>query len=237
MRRNPRKVSPRWVCGRPCGSDAVRALPITHGAWPLGRTCQATGTPGRTGFPAYAPPRLVRPFGVNGPFAALPPLTGVPLLLLSIAVLTVAFERGRWWLGWWRARGVRRRRRWRWHRQPEALARQLVRWDWQMRSGEPLLQAATVLAPLLGLTGTVLALIGVLGSLGPDLTLPPTASLQGYGQVLMSTLVGLLVSLLASATLLLNQGLRRWQLGRVARLGGLAPQAAAAPPGTAGVGP
>ena len=92
-----------------------------------------------------------------------------------------------------------------------------------MRSGESLLQAATVLAPLLGLTGTVLALMGVLASLGPDLTLRPGASLQGYGQVLMSTLVGLLVSLLASATLLLNQGLRRWQLGRLGRLGGLAP--------------
>lgn len=92
-----------------------------------------------------------------------------------------------------------------------------------MRTGEPLLQAATVLAPLLGLTGTVLALMGVLASLGPDLTLPPAASLQSYGQVLMSTVVGLLVSLLASGTLLLNQGLRRWQLGRLARLGGLAP--------------
>ena len=153
----------------------------------------------------------------------MPPLTGVPLLLLSIAVLTVVFERSRWWFGWWRGRTARRRRRWHWHRQPQALARQLATWDWQMRSGEPLLQAATVLAPLLGLTGTVLALRGVLASLGPDLTLPPAASLQGYGQVLLSTLVGLLVSLLASAALLLNQGLRRWQLGGLARLGRLPP--------------
>jgi biopolymer transport protein ExbB len=153
----------------------------------------------------------------------MPPLTGVPLLLLSIAVLTVAFDRGRWWFRWWRGRAARRGRRWRWHRRPEGLTRQLASWDWQMRTGEPLLQAATVLAPLLGLTGTVLALMGVLASLGPDLTLPPAASLQSYGQVLMSTVVGLLVSLLASATLLLNQGLRRWQLGRLARLGGLAP--------------
>lgn len=167
----------------------------------------------------------------------MPPLTGVPLLLLSIAVLTVAFERGRWWFSWWRGRVARHGRRWRWHRQPEALARQLARWDWQMRSGEPLLQAAMVLAPLLGLTGTVLALMGVLASLGPDLTLPPTASLQSYGQVLMSTLAGLLVSLLASATLFLNQGLRGWQLGRLARLGGLEPQAAVVPPGRPGVEP
>jgi biopolymer transport protein ExbB len=153
----------------------------------------------------------------------MPPLTGVPLLLLSIAVLTVAFERGRWWFGWWRGRASRRGGSWRRRRHPEATARQLAAWDWQMRSGESLLQAATVLAPLLGLTGTILALMGVLASLGPDLTLRPGASLQGYGQVLMSTLVGLLVSLLASATLLLNQGLRRWQLGRLGRLGGLAP--------------
>lgn len=165
----------------------------------------------------------MRPYGVNGPLVAMPPLTGVPLVLLSIAVLTVAFERSRWWFGWWRARASRRGGSWRRRRQPEAWARQLAAWDWQMRSGESLLQAATVLAPLLGLTGTVLALMGVLASLGPDLTLRPGASLQGYGQVLMSTLVGLLVSLLASATLLLNQGLRRWQLGRLGRLGGLAP--------------
>lgn len=169
------------------------------------------------------PTRCALLHGVNGTIAAMPPLTGVPLLLLSIAVLTVLFERSRWWFGWWRRRGARRGRRWRGGRPPESLARQLASWDWQMRSGEALLQAAMVLAPLLGLTGTVLALIEVLASLGPDLTLPPGASLQGYGQVLMSTLVGLLVSLLASAMLLLNQGLRRWQLGRLGRLAGLPP--------------
>ncbi len=86
-----------------------------------------------------------------------------------------------------------------------------------MRFGEPLLEAAVVLGPLLGLTGTVLALMGVLSGLGRDLTLPPGASLQGYGQVLMSTLVGLVVCLIASTTLLTNQGLRSWQLERLAR--------------------
>jgi biopolymer transport protein ExbB len=87
-----------------------------------------------------------------------------------------------------------------------------------MRFGEPLLQAATVLAPLLGLCGTVLALMRVLAGLGSDLTLPAGASLHGYGQVLMSTLVGLAVSLTASTSLFANQGLRRWQLGQLRRL-------------------
>ena len=151
----------------------------------------------------------------------MPPLTGVPLLVLSMAVLTVSFERARWWFRWWQRRRIRSRRPSRGH--PQLLARRLAAWKWQMRHGEALLQAAIVLAPLLGLTGTVLALMQVLASLGPDLTLPAGASLQGYGRVLMSTLVGLLVSLLASAVLLLNQGLSRWQLGRLARLAGVAP--------------
>jgi biopolymer transport protein ExbB len=81
-----------------------------------------------------------------------------------------------------------------------------------MRFGEPVLEAAVVLAPLLGLSGTVLALMGVLAQLGPDLTLPAGASLPGYAQVLMSTLVGLMVCLIASATLSVNQALRSWQL-------------------------
>ncbi|MEB3256200.1 MAG: MotA/TolQ/ExbB proton channel family protein [Synechococcaceae cyanobacterium] len=155
---------------------------------------------------------------MNASFVAMPLATGVPLLVLSIAVLTVSFERARWWFSWWRARLPRRRRLARQRRQPGALAQQLESWAWEMRFGEPLLQAATVLAPLLGLSGTVLALMQVLAALGPDLTLPPGASVQGYGQVLMSTLVGLVVSLMASTSLFANQGLRRWQLGRLRRL-------------------
>jgi biopolymer transport protein ExbB len=155
---------------------------------------------------------------LNASIVAMPLATGVPLLLLSIAVLTVSFERARWWWSWWRERRRRRRRLAQQRRQPAALARQLEGWAWEMRFGEPLLQAATVLAPLLGLCGTVLALMRVLAGLGSDLTLPAGASLQGYGQVLMSTLVGLAVSLTASSCLLANQGLRRWQLGRLRRL-------------------
>ena len=140
-------------------------------------------------------------------------------MALSIAVLTVCLDRGRWWLQWWRGRAGRTQRWQRLHREAGACARQRQQWNREMRFGEPFLEAAIVLSPLLGLTGTVLALMGVLASLGPDLTLPAGASLQGYGQVLMSTLVGLVVALIASATLLTNRGLRSWQLERYERLG------------------
>ena len=56
-----------------------------------------------------------------------------------------------------------------------------------------------------------------MASLGPDLTLPAGASLRGYGTVLLSTGYGLVVSVIASAALLLNQGLRDWQLNRLER--------------------
>jgi biopolymer transport protein ExbB/TolQ len=130
----------------------------------------------------------------------------------------VSLDRGRWWVQWWRGRTSRGHRWQRLRREAGACARQRHDWDREMRFGEPFLEAAIVLSPLLGLTGTVLALMRVLASLGPDLTLPAGASLQGYGQVLMSTLVGLVVCLIASATLLTNRGLRSWQLERLERL-------------------
>jgi biopolymer transport protein ExbB len=148
----------------------------------------------------------------------MPLATGLPLLALSIAVVTVSLDRLRWWVQWWHHRASRRQRWRRLRLEPLASALQREEWERAMRFGEPLLEAAAVLGPLLGLTGTVLALMGVLSSLGRDLTLPPGASLQVYGQVLMSTLVGLVVCLIASTTLLTNQGLRSWQLGRLERL-------------------
>ena len=155
--------------------------------------------------------------GVYGPIVGMPLTTGLLLMLLSTAVVTVSLDRGRWWLQWWRHRWLRRRR-WRDLRgHAVATNRQLEDWDRSMRFGEPLLQAAAVLAPLLGLTGTVLGLIRVLSALGPDLTLPAGTSLQGYGQVLISTAFGLVVSLVASASLFANQGLRSWQIGRLER--------------------
>ncbi len=89
-----------------------------------------------------------------------------------------------------------------------------------MAWGEPVLQAALILAPLLGLVGTTSGLMAVLRRLGPQLLLPPSAPLAGYADVLLPTLVGLQISLLATALLLANQGLRQWQLNQLDSLAG-----------------
>jgi biopolymer transport protein ExbB len=151
---------------------------------------------------------------MNGPVALL-------LLLLSIAVVTVAIDRGRYWWEWWRSRRSRRQS---WEQLLTSgnrleWERRLQDWDLEMRCGEPLLQAATVLAPLLGLVGSVLGLMEVLASLGPQLLLPAGAHVAGFGRVLMSTAVGLIISLVASASLFANQWLRRSERMRLERLG------------------
>ena len=96
---------------------------------------------------------------------------------------------------------------------PEARRAVLETWERQMAWGERLLQAAVVLAPLLGLIGTTAGLMAVLRQLGPQLLLPANAPLAGYGDVLLPTLLGLQLTFVALALLLLNQGLRQWQLG------------------------
>ena len=152
------------------------------------------------------PPTLI-----PGPVALL-------LLLLSIAVLTVSLDRIRWWFLWWQRRNGRRLR---WQEQLAAadpsLDHQLADLNATMAMGEPLLQAAAVLAPLLGLLGTVLGLMQVLNQLGPDLLLPAGSSLQGYGQVLLSAAQGLIISLVATASLQANQALRQGQIDRLLR--------------------
>jgi biopolymer transport protein ExbB len=156
---------------------------------------------------------------VNGPIPGIHGPTGLLLLLLSVAVLTVSFDRSRFWIQWWRQR-QRRRRSWEetLRSGEESAQRQLEDWEQAMGFGESLLQAAGVIGPLLGLIGTVLGLMQVLAGLGPQLVLPAGANLRGYGQVLMSTAVGLIVSLIATATLFANQGLRQWQLGLLERM-------------------
>lgn len=81
-----------------------------------------------------------------------------------------------------------------------------------MAQGEPFLQAAVLLAPMLGLLGTVLGLMDVLRALGPQLLLPSSSPLAGYADVLASTVVGLQLALLALVLAQLNRGLRHWQL-------------------------
>ena len=148
--------------------------------------------------------------GGEGPISLL-------LLLLSIAVVTVSFDRARYWLQWWRQRRLRQNR---WEQTaaagPDAIESQLLEWNSQMAFGEPLLQAAGVIGPLLGLIGTVIGLMRVLASLGPQLVLPADANLTNYGQVLLSTALGLIISLIATSSLFANQGIRHWQ-GEVLR--------------------
>lgn len=145
-------------------------------------------------------------------------LVGLLLLLASIAVLTVVFDRGRFWWQWWRRRAGRSRQ---WRELLQAGGGggevQLEDWEREMVFGEAVLQAAAVLAPLLGLIGTVLGLMAVLAALGPGLTLPPGAPLAGYGKVLLATALGLIVSLIATAGLLANQAARGWQIDELRR--------------------
>ena len=142
----------------------------------------------------------------------------LPLLLVSMSVFAVGIDRATLWWRWWRPASPGRRQR---GQQLNALASQesrqldLERLASRMANGEQLLQAAMLLAPLLGLTGTVHGLMQVLRALGPQLLLPPTAPLAGYADVLISTLVGLQLTLLATALLLLNQALSRWQIDQL----------------------
>ena len=129
----------------------------------------------------------------------------LPLLLISVAVITVAFDRLTFWWRWWRGASLAAR-------QSCDLERGLPLWRSRMAAGEPVLQAAVVLAPLLGLLGTVSGLMEVLRSLGSQLLLPANAPLAGYADVLLSTLIGLQITVWATVLLLLNRGLRRWQL-------------------------
>lgn len=154
---------------------------------------------------------------MGAPVSLLTGLSGLLLLLLSVAVLTVVLERARWWWLWRRDRS---RRRSGWSETltqgtagRQALERRLEIWELEMRWGEPVLQAASLLAPLLGLLGTVTGLMAVLSRLGPRLELPAGLNLAAYGQVLLSTAAGLTVSLIATAALLTCQGLREWQIG------------------------
>ena len=155
---------------------------------------------------------------MKGPIPGVGGLVGLLLLLASIAVLTVVFDRARFWWQWWRKRASRQRQ-WRERMQAGAAGEEQTLEDWEreMAFGEPVLQAGAVLAPLLGLIGTVLGLMEVLAALGPGLTLPPGAPLAGYGKVLMATALGLIVSFIATAGLLANQAARGWQIDGLRR--------------------
>lgn len=139
----------------------------------------------------------------------------VPLLLVSIVVVTIGVDRGLFWWRWWRRPDQRRRlsaEQLRAARSPQERQLVLQRCRCAMAQGEPFLQAAVLLAPMLGLLGTVLGLMDVLRALGPQLLLPSSSPLAGYADVLASTVVGLQLALLALVLAQLNRGLRHWQL-------------------------
>ncbi len=135
------------------------------------------------------------------------------LILLSIVVLTISFERIRFWALWWKRRGVLRHQ---WGEAMQQGEKPAMAWmderDLEMRFAQSFLEAAIVIAPLLGLIGTVLGLSRLLSSMGPHLLLPDGGDVQGFGEILLSTAMGLVVSLVATVTWHLNNGLRQWQV-------------------------
>lgn len=150
---------------------------------------------------------------VHTVLSALGGPTGWLLLLLSIAVLTISFERMRFWALWWKRRQVSRQQ---WSEALRLGDRSAAAWiedqDLDMRFAQTFLEAASVIAPLLGLIGTVFGLSRLLSAMGPQLLLPPGDNLHGFGEALLSTGMGLLVSLLATVTWQVNNGLRQWQV-------------------------
>jgi biopolymer transport protein ExbB len=131
-----------------------------------------------------------------------------------MAVLTVSFERLRFWTLWWRRRGSLQRQ---WREALDLGERQARTWiddrDSEMGFAQTFLEAAIVIAPLLGLIGTVFGLSHLLSALGPQGLLPAGQDLPGFGEMLLSTGLGLVVSLLATVTWHINNGLRQWQVG------------------------
>lgn len=131
-----------------------------------------------------------------------------------MAVLTVSLERLRFWVLWWWRRASLQRQ---WRDAMDRGDRHAWVWmedrDREMGFGQPFLEAAAVIAPLLGLIGTVDGLSRLLSTIGPQSLLPEAQGLPGFGDVLSSTARGLSVSVLATATWHLNNGLRRWHRG------------------------
>lgn len=84
--------------------------------------------------------------------------------------------------------------------------------DLEMGFAQPFLESMSVIAPLIGLMGTVLGLSQLLYAMGPQLIVPNGANRGGFGDVLVSTAMGLGISLMATITFHLNQGFRQWQL-------------------------
>ena len=139
-----------------------------------------------------------------------------PLLLLSIAVMAAGVNRLQHWFQWSRSASSRidELRQCLQGLQPldaeRVLNQRLRRLDRQFSRWEPSLDLAMVLGPLLGLLSTVLGLMKLLQKLGPEMLLPRGDSLiVDYGQILVGTALGLLVSVVALIVQRLNRMQRR----------------------------
>ncbi|MEB3158438.1 MAG: MotA/TolQ/ExbB proton channel family protein [Synechococcus sp.] len=126
----------------------------------------------------------------------------IPLLLMSVAVVSIGVERLRFWRQWGRDGDSRLQdlvNAFQGKSQVQAclyqdllqarLKQRLSRWD-------GCLELAMALGPLMGLLATVLGLMDVLASLGSDLVMPAGTRplLSSYGQVLIGSALGLLVA-------------------------------------------
>lgn len=143
---------------------------------------------------------------LGGPF-------GWMLIGLSISVLAVSIERTRFWFLWRRRRTVRQRQ---WQELLPEGRDAIQAWiddrDLEMRFAQSFLELATVVAPLLGLIGTVVGLSRILAAMGPDLVVPAGGNFNRFAEALLDTALGLTISLGATITLQLNGVLRRSQL-------------------------
>lgn len=146
----------------------------------------------------------------------------VPLLLLSIAVLSAGIERLMHWMRWRKEQSEQMRML----RSDleglgameasERLDQLLRRLNRRFSRWEPSLDLAMVLGPLLGLLSTVIGLMQLLEGLGPDLVLPRTEGLTTrYGQMLVGTALGLVVAAVALVVQRLNRMQRRAVITRL----------------------
>ena len=139
-----------------------------------------------------------------------------PLLLLSIAVMAAGVNRLQHWFHLSRSASSRidELRQSLQVLQPldaeRELNQRLRRLDRQFSRWEPSLDLAMVPGPLLGLLSTVLGLMKLLQKHGPEMLLPRGDSLiVDYGQILVGTALGLLVSVVALIVQRLNRMQRR----------------------------
>ncbi len=121
----------------------------------------------------------------------------LPLLACSTVLLAIAIDRVRFW--------------WHWRRSSTGLRRRLLADPWAQQLQEPLLEAIALLSPLIGLLGSVLALMRLLNGLPPELILPGAKPFSAYANLLAGPAYGLALAILALLVLFVDRALRGWR--------------------------